>query len=62
MGIGLGIVLMAAGAILFWAVDASIEAVNLDVVGVILMIVGAASFVWGSVIAATTTDRRVIEE
>jgi Domain of unknown function (DUF6458) len=41
MGIGIGIVLIAVGAILRFAVSASTSGVNLQTVGVILMIVGA---------------------
>ncbi len=40
MGIGVSIFLLAAGAILAFAVDVTTEGVNLDTVGVILMVVG----------------------
>ncbi|MGH9000081.1 MAG: DUF6458 family protein [Acidimicrobiia bacterium] len=40
MGIGISIFLFAAGAILAFAVEASAEGVDLDTVGVILMLVG----------------------
>ena len=40
MGIGVSIILLAAGAILAFAVNVTAEGVNLDTVGVILMIVG----------------------
>ena len=40
MGIGISIFLIAVGAILTYAVDASLEGVDLDAVGVILMVVG----------------------
>jgi hypothetical protein len=40
MGIGVSMILVAAGAILLWAVDAEVSGVDLDVVGVILLIVG----------------------
>jgi hypothetical protein len=42
MGIGVSLILIAAGAILTWAVNASVSGVNIHTVGVILMIVGAA--------------------
>jgi hypothetical protein len=45
MGIGLSLVLIAAGAILKWAVTASTSGVNLNTVGVVLMVVGAAGLV-----------------
>ncbi len=41
MGIGVSVFLIAVGAILAFAVEVSTEGVNLDTVGVILMIVGA---------------------
>ncbi|MEU6544721.1 hypothetical protein [Streptomyces sp. NPDC046859] len=40
MGLGGCIILIAAGAILTFATDWEMDAVNLDLVGVILMIVG----------------------
>lgn len=40
MGVGVSIFLLAAGAILAFAVDATAEGVNLETVGVILMVVG----------------------
>ncbi|HVM01404.1 MAG TPA: DUF6458 family protein [Acidimicrobiales bacterium] len=41
MGIGVSVFLIAVGAILAFAVDVTTEGVNLDTVGVILMIVGS---------------------
>lgn len=41
MGMGISIFLLAAGAILTFAVDVTTDGVNLDTVGVVLMIVGA---------------------
>ena len=40
MGITVSILLAAAGAILLWAVNADVNGVDLDTVGVILLIVG----------------------
>lgn len=40
MGITVSILLAAAGAVLLWAVDAETSGVNLDAVGVILLVVG----------------------
>lgn len=40
MGIGVSIFLIAAGAVLAFAVNAQAEGVNLNTIGVILMIVG----------------------
>lgn len=41
MGIGVSVFLLAVGAILAFAVDVSVQGLNLDTVGVILMVVGA---------------------
>lgn len=41
MGIGVSVFLIAVGAILAFAVNVSAQGVDLDTVGVILMIVGA---------------------
>ena len=45
MGIGISVFLLAIGAILTFAVEWSAEGINLDTVGVILMIVGAIGLV-----------------
>ena len=57
MGIGVSLLLIAAGAILVWAVDATVSGVSLDAVGWILLAVGALGLVlsmifwssWGGV-------------
>ena len=53
MGIAIGLFLFAAGAILRYAVSTHVDGINLNVVGVILMIVGvvgalAAAVFWSS--------------
>ena len=45
MGISGSLVLIAAGAILKWAVTATVSGINLQTIGVILMIVGAGALV-----------------
>jgi hypothetical protein len=40
MGIGISLILIAAGAILTWAVTAEASGVDVNAVGVILMVVG----------------------
>jgi len=45
MGMGIGLILIAVGAILTWGVTDTSRAINLDAVGVILMIVGAIGFI-----------------
>jgi Domain of unknown function (DUF6458) len=54
MGIGVSLFLFAAGAILKWAVEVDASGINIDTVGVILMVVGAIGFLlsllfWSSV-------------
>jgi Domain of unknown function (DUF6458) len=41
VGVGASIILIAVGGILAWAVSADIDGVNLNMVGVILLVVGA---------------------
>ena len=45
MGIGVSLLLVAAGAILVWGVTGEAAGVNVDAIGVILMIVGAVGLV-----------------
>jgi hypothetical protein len=45
MGIGVSLILVAAGAILTWAVSATVSGLNIHTVGVILMVVGAIGLV-----------------
>ena len=65
MGTGFSIFLIALGAILTFAVDATVSGLDLDVVGIILMIAGAigilVSLMW---IDRATGPRRhtVVEE
>ena len=66
MGIGLSLIFVAAGAILIWAVDAEASGVDLQVVGVILLIVGIAGALlslafWSSWGGFGGTRRRAVE-
>ena len=45
MGIGLGLLLIAGGAILAWAVDATTSGLNVHAAGYILLVVGIISVV-----------------
>jgi uncharacterized protein DUF6458 len=70
MGIGISIVLIAAGAILAWAVNASVSGIDIHTVGWILLVVGIVGLVlsmifwsswagpgyWGSRRRATYVD------
>jgi len=73
MGLGLGIVLTAIGAILAWAVNVNTSGFNVHAVGYILLVVGILSIVlsmvfWSSwagpgyFTRSSGTRRRVIEE
>lgn len=45
MGISASLLLGAAGAVMIWAVNATVSGLNIHTVGVILLIVGAVGFV-----------------
>jgi hypothetical protein len=57
LGIGTSIFLFAVGAILRYAVTADVSGVELDVVGLILMIVGAVGFALSLLWMAIYADR-----
>ncbi|MGB2952661.1 MAG: hypothetical protein WBB74_04620 [Gaiellaceae bacterium] len=63
MGIGVSLILIAAGAILTWAVDATVSGVSVHAVGVILLVVGAVGLLislvfWSSWGAGVPGNRR----
>ena len=45
MGVGVSILLIAAGAILTWAVNATVSGLEIQTIGVILLIVGIVGLV-----------------
>lgn len=45
MGIGVSVFLIAVGAILTFALDASVSGVDLDLVGIIMMVAGVIGIV-----------------
>ena len=45
MGITISLLFAAAGAILLWAVDATVSGLNIHTVGVILLVVGIIGFI-----------------
>jgi Domain of unknown function (DUF6458) len=69
MGFGTSLFLLAVGGILAFAVEMEVQGLNLDAVGVILMIVGAVGLVasiiywnsWGG-FGGHGRRRRVVEE
>lgn len=44
MSAGIGIFLMVVGAILYWGLDLQVSGLDISVIGVILMVAGAATF------------------
>ena len=58
MGIGTSIFLIAVGAILKWAVTFSVAGLKLEVIGLILMVVGALGLVLSLIRASTLARRR----
>jgi len=76
MGIGVGVFLIAAGAILTFAVHTSVSGISIQAVGIILMVAGALGLIVSMTIfaprrrdavlddravAPTTTRERVVE-
>jgi hypothetical protein len=66
MATGTSIFLIALGAILTFAVDASVSGLDLQTVGVILMIAGVigviVSLIWIDRATAPRTERRIVDE
>jgi hypothetical protein len=65
MGVGVSLILIAAGAILTWAVNATVSGVDINTIGVILMVVGIIGLIlslmfwssWGGVPSSGTRRR-----
>ena len=55
---GISLFLIAVGAILYFAVNASVSGLEIDTVGLILMIVGAVGFLWSMFVLYGARDRR----
>lgn len=67
MGIGVSIFLIAVGAILTFALETAADGINLDTVGIILMIVGVVGIllsmlVFGSWRDRTANDRVIVRD
>lgn len=68
MGIGVSVFLLAVGAILTFALSAEVSGIDLDTVGVILMVVGAVGLLFSMMFWSTwggfggRTDRTVVRE
>ena len=55
---GISLFLIAVGAILYFAVNATVSGLEIDTVGLILMIVGAVGFLWSMLVLYGVRDRR----
>jgi hypothetical protein len=53
MGLGVSLILIAAGAVLAWAVDVSTSGVDLNTIGVILLVVGIVGAVLSMIFWST---------
>ncbi|HEU4480288.1 MAG TPA: DUF6458 family protein [Actinomycetota bacterium] len=66
MGIGVSVFLLAIGAILTFAVEASAEGININTVGIILMIAGAIGLLFTLLVfnrpAGERTERTVVRD
>lgn len=66
MGIGVSLLLIAVGAILTWAVNAEVSGLDVNVIGVILMVVGAVGLLLTLLFFGESGPfgrrRRVVEE
>jgi len=57
MVVVLGILVVAAGAVLYWGFDRAIGGVDVSTVGVIVMAVGAIGLLVSLLVAARTSER-----
>ena len=62
MGIGVAVFLIAVGAVLTFALETEVSGIDLDTVGIILMIVGALGLVATLLIFGSGRRRVVTEE
>jgi hypothetical protein len=58
MSIGLGVVLIVAGAVIMWALNLDIGFVEDDVLGVILILAGAATIILSLIVNAQRSRQR----
>ena len=62
MGIGVSVFMLAVGAILAFAVNASVPNANLDLIGVILMVAGGIGLLVSLAFASSRRDDTYVEE
>lgn len=58
MGIGVSIFLIAVGAILSFALETDADGINLDTVGIILMVVGVIGLLLSMMVFGSWRERR----
>lgn len=58
MGYGVSIFLLAVGAVLTWAVNATVQGLELQTIGVILMAVGAIGLLFSLLFWSSYSERR----
>lgn len=58
MGYGISTFLLAVGAVLTWAVNATVEGIELQTIGVILMAVGALGLLFSMLFWSSYSERR----
>ncbi|MFP5362516.1 MAG: DUF6458 family protein [Thermoleophilia bacterium] len=61
MGIGASVFLIAIGAILLWAVTATVAGVSINTVGVILIVVGAIGLLVSLIAASRAPADRTVD-
>ena len=59
---GISLFLITVGAILYFAVNATVQGLEIDTVGLILMIVGGLGFLWSALVLFRTRDDEVVRE
>jgi hypothetical protein len=62
MGVGVGVVLLVVGAILYWAVEIDIPGVTDNTLGIILMVVGVLAIILALVTNQQRSRTKVVEE
>jgi hypothetical protein len=62
MGVGVGVVLLVVGAILYWAVEVDIPGVSDNTLGIILMVVGVIAIVLALVMNQQRSRTKIVEE
>lgn len=62
MSIGLGVVLLVAGAIVFWALHFNLGFVNDNALGIILMVAGALAIILSLILNAQNNRSKHVEE